>query len=175
MALAAEAGHRVVLVLATQGEQGEPVEGVLADGDEISLSDITLRIFHRSMSSFSGRASAAEWRRLKKLKKKGKLNPEEEAKLERMNARLKNLRTEGGRSKGLKRGDTSRRNWEQKFAMLEQYEEREGHCNVPISHQEEGENLGRWLAAQREAFRQGKLDKERRQRLEELDVIWEFY
>ncbi|NNE74895.1 MAG: GlcNAc-PI de-N-acetylase [Acidimicrobiales bacterium] len=35
MALAAEAGHRVVLVLATQGEQGEPIEGVLADGEQL--------------------------------------------------------------------------------------------------------------------------------------------
>ena len=35
MALAAEAGHRVVLVLATRGELGEPVPGVLADGEEL--------------------------------------------------------------------------------------------------------------------------------------------
>ena len=35
MALAARAGHRVVLVLATRGELGEPVPGVLADGEEL--------------------------------------------------------------------------------------------------------------------------------------------
>jgi LmbE family N-acetylglucosaminyl deacetylase len=35
MALAAAAGHRVVLVLATRGERGEVVEGVLADGEEL--------------------------------------------------------------------------------------------------------------------------------------------
>lgn len=34
MALAAQAGHRVVLVVATRGEQGEPVPGVL-DADEL--------------------------------------------------------------------------------------------------------------------------------------------
>jgi len=33
MAKAAAAGHRVVLVTATRGEQGEPVPGVLADGE----------------------------------------------------------------------------------------------------------------------------------------------
>lgn len=33
MAAAAAAGHRVVLVLATRGERGEPVEGVLDDGE----------------------------------------------------------------------------------------------------------------------------------------------
>ncbi len=35
MRQAANAGHRVVLVCATRGEQGEPVEGVLADGEEL--------------------------------------------------------------------------------------------------------------------------------------------
>ncbi len=35
MALAAHAGHRVVLVCATRGEQGEPQEGVLADGEAL--------------------------------------------------------------------------------------------------------------------------------------------
>ena len=37
MAKAADAGHRVVLVVATRGEQGEPVPGVLADGEQLSL------------------------------------------------------------------------------------------------------------------------------------------
>lgn len=35
MALAAEAGHRVILVFATRGECGEPVEGVLEDGEQL--------------------------------------------------------------------------------------------------------------------------------------------
>lgn len=35
MRLASLAGHRVVLVLATRGEQGEPVEGVLAEGEAL--------------------------------------------------------------------------------------------------------------------------------------------
>jgi LmbE family N-acetylglucosaminyl deacetylase len=35
MAKAAAEGHRVVLVVATKGELGEPVEGVLADGEEL--------------------------------------------------------------------------------------------------------------------------------------------
>lgn len=33
MALASDQGHRVVLVVATRGEMGEPVEGVLAEGE----------------------------------------------------------------------------------------------------------------------------------------------
>jgi LmbE family N-acetylglucosaminyl deacetylase len=35
MAKAAAAGHRVVLVVATRGEQGEPQEGVLRDGEQL--------------------------------------------------------------------------------------------------------------------------------------------
>lgn len=35
MVKASEAGHRVILVCATRGEQGEPVEGVLAEGEEL--------------------------------------------------------------------------------------------------------------------------------------------
>jgi LmbE family N-acetylglucosaminyl deacetylase len=35
MRRAADAGHRVVLVVATRGERGEPREGVLADGEQL--------------------------------------------------------------------------------------------------------------------------------------------
>ncbi len=35
MIKASDAGHRVVLVLGTRGEQGEPVEGVLDDGEQL--------------------------------------------------------------------------------------------------------------------------------------------
>jgi LmbE family N-acetylglucosaminyl deacetylase len=37
LALASEAGHRVVLVFATRGELGEPVPGVLAEGEQLTL------------------------------------------------------------------------------------------------------------------------------------------
>ncbi|MBI2709030.1 MAG: PIG-L family deacetylase [Actinobacteria bacterium] len=37
MARASAAGHRVVLVVATRGERGTPVPGVLADGEDLSL------------------------------------------------------------------------------------------------------------------------------------------
>ena len=32
--------------------------------------------------------------------------------------------------------------WERSFALLEQYKKREGDCNVPQSHKEEGNKLG---------------------------------
>ncbi|MCB1031519.1 MAG: PIG-L family deacetylase [Acidimicrobiales bacterium] len=37
IAAAAAAGHRVVLVFATRGEHGEPVPGVLAEGEQLTL------------------------------------------------------------------------------------------------------------------------------------------
>jgi LmbE family N-acetylglucosaminyl deacetylase len=37
LAKAAKAGHRVVLVFATRGELGEPVPGVLAEGEQLSI------------------------------------------------------------------------------------------------------------------------------------------
>jgi len=46
MAKAAAAGHRVVLVTATRGEQGDPVPGVLADGEELATRRV--QELHRS-------------------------------------------------------------------------------------------------------------------------------
>jgi LmbE family N-acetylglucosaminyl deacetylase len=46
MAQAAAAGHRVVLVTATRGEQGEPVPGVLDDGEELGTRRV--QELHRS-------------------------------------------------------------------------------------------------------------------------------
>jgi LmbE family N-acetylglucosaminyl deacetylase len=37
LSLASDAGHRVVLVFATRGELGEPVPGVLADGEQLTM------------------------------------------------------------------------------------------------------------------------------------------
>ncbi|MGZ4710205.1 MAG: PIG-L family deacetylase [Acidimicrobiales bacterium] len=46
MAKAAAAGHRVVLITATRGEQGEPVPGVLDDGED--LASRRVQELHRS-------------------------------------------------------------------------------------------------------------------------------
>ena len=82
-----------------------------------------------------------------------------------MDRRLKNLSSAGGRKNSSK--------WDRTFDLLVQYEEREGHCNVPQRHVEDGSNLGTWLNTQKQLFRQGHLDKERCQRLEDLGVAWE--
>jgi hypothetical protein len=63
--------------------------------------------------------------------------------------------------------------WERMFALLEQFKDREGHCNVPVSHKEEGVNLGLWLSKQREAKKAGKLDVTRERRLEKFGIVWD--
>jgi superfamily II DNA or RNA helicase len=39
--------------------------------------------------------------------------------------------------------------WEQAFAALKKFREREGHCRVETEHKEDGLNLGHWVNAQR--------------------------
>jgi hypothetical protein len=64
--------------------------------------------------------------------------------------------------------------WERSFGLLERFAEREGHCDVPQRHEEDGEPLGKWLEYQRTRFRKGTLEISRQMRLEELGVILNF-
>jgi len=66
--------------------------------------------------------------------------------------------------------------WERNFGMFQQYKKREGHCDVPISHEEDGIKLGSWLARQRQV-RKGKhgiLGADRIERLNKLGTRWSF-
>ena len=70
--------------------------------------------------------------------------------------------------------DTSfEQRWERCFALLTAFREREGHCEVPARHEEQGVKLGDWLAKQRTAHAKGTLDAARRTRLEALGVVWD--
>ncbi len=62
--------------------------------------------------------------------------------------------------------------WGRGFALLEEYREREGHCDVPFKHEERGVKLGVWLSTQRTAQKTGAMDDARRRRLEEAGVRW---
>jgi superfamily II DNA or RNA helicase len=63
--------------------------------------------------------------------------------------------------------------WEHRFGLfLEQFKKREGHCNVPRLHIEDGANLGNWLGTQRKAKKKGGLLSDRERRLEALGVVW---
>ena len=68
--------------------------------------------------------------------------------------------------------DASR--WNEMFALLSDYKEGEGHCNVPLIYENTGsKKLGRWLGTQRQAKRKGALAESRRIRLETLGVEWD--
>jgi len=63
--------------------------------------------------------------------------------------------------------------WERYYQLLCQFYEREGHCNVPTRHEEDGIKLGIWLNNQRELKKKGKLDSRRMSRLNELGIWWD--
>ena len=58
--------------------------------------------------------------------------------------------------------------WEEGFANLNRFVEREGHARVPRGHRENGHKLDLWVQVQRQAYRKGTLDPQRRARLEGL-------
>jgi hypothetical protein len=61
--------------------------------------------------------------------------------------------------------------WEEHLALLEKFLIREGHCNAPASHKEEGFNLGSWVVTQRILHKKGKLHPDRQKRLEEIGFV----
>jgi hypothetical protein len=58
--------------------------------------------------------------------------------------------------------------WDEMYALLEQYKKREGHCNVPQSHTEDGSNFGTWVSKQRQLKKKEKLEPDRQKRLAEI-------
>jgi superfamily II DNA or RNA helicase len=58
--------------------------------------------------------------------------------------------------------------WEQGYAHLKRYAQREGHARVPKDHEEDGFRLGSWVGHQRQAHKKGKLDPDHQRRMEEL-------
>merc|ERR1712194_34451 len=69
--------------------------------------------------------------------------------------------------------DMQNQQWQNYFTLLVKYKDREGHCNVPYSHKEDGENLGQWLRNQRQAMKKGKLDSGKRKQLKKIGVVWD--
>jgi hypothetical protein len=60
--------------------------------------------------------------------------------------------------------------WEEGFAALTTYKEREGHCNVPPEHVEGTVELGFWVRTQRGNKRAISVD--RRRRLDNIEFVW---
>jgi len=61
--------------------------------------------------------------------------------------------------------------WKAKVQELAAFKKRFGHCHVPVLWQE-NQKLGEWAAAQRDRYREGRLEADRVTRLEELGFQW---
>jgi hypothetical protein len=64
--------------------------------------------------------------------------------------------------------DAREASWEDGYAQLRRFVKDEGHARVPVDYRADGQRLGRWVVKQRQAYRQEKLDPERRVKLEAL-------
>ncbi len=62
--------------------------------------------------------------------------------------------------------DQTTASWEFWFGLLQKYAAREGHARVPQQYLEDGYRLGQWVAAQRAAYRNERLDPNRIARLD---------
>ena len=92
----------------------------------------------------------------RQFKKKGKLDPERRKILEEI---------------GFQWGVTLA-TWEETVFSYQQSKKREGHCNVPRSHEEDGIKLGTWVNSQRRNKGKGKLHPKRQKILEEIGFEW---
>ena len=63
--------------------------------------------------------------------------------------------------------------WVYMFYLLMLYRDREGDCNVPYGHIEDGWDLGVWLSQQKSAYKHNRLSEIRTTRLEDAGVIWD--
>ncbi len=61
--------------------------------------------------------------------------------------------------------------WENGFAALRQFNQREGHCRVSMGHEEDGLNLGAWVSTQR--TRKKGLTPDRLKRLKSIGFVWD--
>lgn len=64
-----------------------------------------------------------------------------------------------------------RRTWEMHFADLLQYNERNGHCQVPIT--DETGRLGTWVSEQRWSQHTGKLSLKKKKALDDIGFVWD--
>ena len=63
--------------------------------------------------------------------------------------------------------------WEQNFAALLKFKQREGHCRVPAYYRMCDLKLGYWVATQRRNRRQ--MSTERRRRLNKIGFVWSVF
>jgi len=68
--------------------------------------------------------------------------------------------------------DSRESDWDEGYAGLKLYKEREGHCRVPVTYTDAtGFRLGQWVFGQRQNRK--NLSEDRLQKLEKLDFDWD--
>eukprot|EP00751_Fragilariopsis_kerguelensis_P011770 CAMPEP_0170780322 /NCGR_PEP_ID=MMETSP0733-20121128/13516_1 /TAXON_ID=186038 /ORGANISM="Fragilariopsis kerguelensis, Strain L26-C5" /LENGTH=136 /DNA_ID=CAMNT_0011124111 /DNA_START=89 /DNA_END=499 /DNA_ORIENTATION=+ len=81
-----------------------------------------------------------------------------------------NKRETEAKERNMEKIGQQNKQWEKYFTLLETYKAEKGDCNVPEEYEEN--NVGQWLYNQRKAMKQGKMDVDKRQKLEDLGVVW---
>ena len=61
--------------------------------------------------------------------------------------------------------------WLVMYDKVKEYKEKYGHCNVP-QNWVENPKFGRWVSRQREAFKDGSLKKDRKEKLDKIGFEW---
>ncbi len=64
--------------------------------------------------------------------------------------------------------------WEERYAKLERYKQKHKDCNVPQRYTETP-GLGQWVNRQREEYRNGNLNLQRKEKLDQLGFVWNMY
>lgn len=62
--------------------------------------------------------------------------------------------------------------WETGFSALVNFKNREGHCIVPLNHNEDGIKLGNWVSTQR-LNKKSPLTEDRKKRLNDIGFSWD--
>jgi superfamily II DNA or RNA helicase len=63
--------------------------------------------------------------------------------------------------------------WDERFGELVAFKEREGHCNVPVRRFATNPKLGIWVGTQRRLAKEGKLEAERKAKMDALGFEWD--
>ncbi|MGK7397902.1 MAG: helicase associated domain-containing protein [Candidatus Cyclobacteriaceae bacterium M3_2C_046] len=61
--------------------------------------------------------------------------------------------------------------WEERFSQLKQYKQTYGDCFVPVNWKK-NRSLGIWVSGQRTLEKKGKLDPEKKKKLDNLGFVW---
>lgn len=106
---------------------------------------------------FGERRLGAWLNRQRQLKKRGRLAPDREQRLEVLGVEW----------------EPKDAQWEKMYLLLDAYKAEYGHVSVEVTESFRGEPLGSWLTTQRQFKKRGKFSVERIQRLEAIGVQWD--